>query len=225
MRMFLGYHFGDFELAKQMSDLLLKAGLDKGHFHAVAQFGYIALTHLALARNAPLRQQKSMLRHANKHIELLNKMAKTGNLNVARILQLCIAERAALAPDANVDEVQTFYSKAIASASRTGILHEAAMANERAGLFMLHRGDPARAKTHFLRAGELYAYWGARAKVDQLRENYNINESDMEHWKDSSEGILGRNKFSAVEANKHTKRFLNRRKSLPRTVEDSHGNV
>ena len=196
-----------------MSDLLLKAGLDKGHFLAVAQFGYIALTHLALARNAPLRQQKSMLRHANKHIELLNKMAKTGNLNVARILQLCIAERAALAPDANVDEVQTFFSKAIASASRTGILHEVAMANERAGLFMLHRGDPDRAETHFLRAVELYSFWGARAKVEQLRRIYKLNEGDME-WKDSSKWFLGCKKFSAEEANKHRKLFLNRKTTI-----------
>ena len=96
--------------------------------------------------------------------------------------------------------------------------------NQRAGLFMLHRGDPEHAETHFLRTVDLYSFWGARAKVEQLRRIYKLNEGDME-WKDSSKWFLGCKKFSAEEANKHRILCHNRRKSLPRMFVLPPGNV
>jgi hypothetical protein len=157
----MGYHFGDFELAQQMGNLLIKAGLDKGHFFACSQFGYLALTHLALARNASPRRQWSLLREANKHIAVLNKMAKAKNLNVDHILHLCIAERAALKSDADMDEVKAHYSKAIREclsqwhSSLCCHGKRASWAIPAAERRAISRRNP------FLRALELYSYWGA----------------------------------------------------------------
>jgi hypothetical protein len=47
-----------------------------------------------------------------------------------------------------------------------------------------------------------------------MKQTYEFNESDMEQKLSQSEGFLGRRKFSAEEANKHKRRFLDRRKSI-----------
>lgn len=208
MRMILGYHFGDFELAEEMGRLLADSGLNKGHFSACAQYGYMALTKLALARNAPLRRQNVLVRDANRLMAVMSAMLKAKNVNVYHLFQLCVAESATLHPSKDINDVMSLYRKAIATACRSGILHDAAIANERAGLFVLHRGDPDGAKLYFERAVELYSYWGAAAKVSQIQSDYKLSEEfvDQRHL---TEGFLARKKFSTEEANKHKTVFLN----------------
>ena len=208
MRMILGYHFGDFELAEEMGRLLADSGLTKSHYSACAQYGYMALTKLALARNAPLRQQNLFVRDANRLMAVMSAMMKAKNVNVYHFYQLCVAELASLDPSKDINEVKSLYRKAIVNASKSGILHDAAIANERAGLFVLQRGDPDGAKLYFERAVELYTYWGAAAKVSQIQTNYKMSEEFVDR-RHSTQGFLARKKFSTEEANKHKTLFLN----------------
>lgn len=207
MRMILAYHFGDFELAEDMGTRLVDSGLSNCHFFAGAQYGYLALTKLALARDAPIREQKVLVRDADKHMAVMNGMLNAQNLNVYHLFQFCVAERAALHPGADINEIKILYGKAIANASRSGILHDAALANERAGLFVSQRGDLDEAKFYFERAIELYSYWGAKAKVSQIQTKYKLSQEFVER-KRLTEGFLARKKFSQEEADKHKTVFF-----------------
>ncbi|KAI2511065.1 hypothetical protein MHU86_3377 [Fragilaria crotonensis] len=167
----------------------------------------MALTKLALARNAPLRRQNVLVRDANRLMAVMSAMLKAKNVNVYHLFQLCVAESATLHPSKDINEVMSLYRKAIATASRSGILHDAAIANERAGLFVLHRATQM-APSYTLNERSSFTRIGAAAKVSQIQSHYKLSEEfvDQRHL---TEGFLARKKFSTEEANKHKTVFLN----------------
>lgn len=205
LRMILAYHFGNYKLAGEMCSLIKKEGLDKGDFCVYAQCGYLALTNLALAAEAGINSRKGKihLKDANGYIKYLSDMVKARNVNAHHILQLCVAERASLDLSNSFDVIKLLYNKAIASSSRSGILHDAAISNERAGKFMLKRGDEERAQDYLVRAAELYLDWGANAKVTQMTTAYAFLPKAPMLSRGHSTTVLARKKFSSDIANKH----------------------
>lgn len=202
LRMMLAYHFGNYDLAREMACLITKLGVDKGYFAASAQYGYLALTNLASAETARNpRKAKVYLREADRHIKVLSQMVKAKNVNASHMLQFCQAERASI-NKGDFDVVKGMYNKAIASASRSGILHDAAIANERAGQFMKRHGDAERAQDYVCRSAELYHSWGATAKTKQMQNRY-VYLAGEESAELVSTGLLARQKFCAHTANKH----------------------
>jgi tryptophanyl-tRNA synthetase len=163
------------------------------------------LTDLALADEAGItsRKGRTYVKDADSHIEMLRDMAKGGNVNAHHILQLCVAERASIDSSNTLDNVKLLYNKAIASSSRSGILHDAAISNERAGQFMLKRGDAERAQDYVQRSAELYLDWGAMAKVRYIQNKYAFILPEAPLHQLQSTSVLARKKFSSDVANKH----------------------
>ena len=65
------------------------------------------------------------------------------------------------------------FQRAVILATRGGILHEAALANERFGNFLIqHLQDRNEGSFRINAAIRLYTEWGAHEKVNLLRETY-----------------------------------------------------
>ncbi|WP_339386742.1 AAA family ATPase [Calothrix rhizosoleniae] len=65
-----------------------------------------------------------------------------------------------------------YYELAISGAQETGYIHEEALANERAADFYLSFGRLKIAEVHIKEAYYGYSYWGAKAKVKNLKSKY-----------------------------------------------------
>ena len=90
-----------------------------------------------------------------------------GNPNVRHYDVLLDAEYAALKKDFQL--AQRFYHSAMVTASLDGFVHDAALATERYGDFLLQDlGDTKRAATQFQEAARLYSDWGATGVAEQL---------------------------------------------------------
>jgi hypothetical protein len=75
----------------------------------------------------------------------------------------------------NAKEILAMYEKAISVATRSGFSQGAALANERAGIFVTQSGCENLvwwAGIYLENARDMYAEWGADAKVQQLNECY-----------------------------------------------------
>ena len=77
------------------------------------------------------------------------------------------AERARL--DGRQVDAERFYRQSIDGAASVGQIQFEALGNELFGNFWKHVGEPTGAVGYWLRAVDLYARWGARAKVEQLQ--------------------------------------------------------
>lgn len=77
------------------------------------------------------------------------------------------AERARL--DGRQTDAERLYRQSIDVAASVGQVQIEALGNELFGNFWKHVGEPTGAVGYWLRAVDLYARWGAQAKVDQLQ--------------------------------------------------------
>ena len=64
------------------------------------------------------------------------------------------------------------YDKCIALANRTGFVHDAALANERVGVFFLAMNDRYWAQHYLQQSKRLFTDWGASAKVSLMMNKY-----------------------------------------------------
>jgi hypothetical protein len=96
-----------------------------------------------------------------------------GNPNTGHLVKLLHAEFLANRKHGNPHEIKSYFDMSIARANRAGFLHNAALANERAGLYFFGNQKDMYWARHYLgRAKCLYADWGAIAKVSQMEEMY-----------------------------------------------------
>ena len=79
---------------------------------------------------------------------------------------LLSAERARIS--GNLPRAVRKFRQAVDVAASTGLVQYEALANELFGNFWKHTGEATAALGYWLRARDLYAQWGAQAKVDQL---------------------------------------------------------
>jgi tetratricopeptide (TPR) repeat protein len=208
-RMILAYHFYDIDTAQNMMSQLFKLGMMKGHFDTPILHGFRTFIYIELARISLTKKRDFFARKAAYHVRELSKLLKAKNVNAHHIYHTCLAEQASIQKNSRIDDVIEMYRKAISSASRSGILHFAAIGNERAGIFLSQRGFPDRAMQYQQRAIELYSYWGAQAKVEQMKNSYNLSlhDTDLNQY---SEGFLSRKKYSSEEADKHVSGMFKR---------------
>ena len=65
------------------------------------------------------------------------------------------------------------YEKSILLSTRMGMVHDAALANERYGEFYLNVLNNESQATYYLeKAQTYYSEWGATAKVEQMNDRY-----------------------------------------------------
>jgi hypothetical protein len=116
-------------------------------------------------------KERKFKKHANKIHSTIKSWVRKGNPNAIHYDRLLDAEKAAL--DGKSKAAQKNYQSAVVMAARGGFVHDAALANERYGEFLLHdMSDTQEAVFPFEEAIMLYSEWGASKKVELLREQY-----------------------------------------------------
>jgi predicted ATPase len=167
-RMLLAYYFDDLQLAEEMSAKQISP----------TELGYVpwltprtmfqGLIAFALFKATGRRRYR---RQGCTFLRKLDAFFAGGNVNCHHMVELLRAEQTSICCKDPV-VVQREYDKAIKSAGKLGFKHNQALANERAGVYFLEQNDEEWASTYLTRAWELYASWGARAKVRQMEEKF-----------------------------------------------------
>ena len=206
-RMTVAYHFGDYSLARRMADAIIKNGKSKTMRNTPTSYSrrmIMTLTMLALVDAEKPKQRKASLAQARKLMKLIESMAKEKNLNSAHSLMLVKAEFAALKRSkSSHDKVRSLYDKAIATASRLGFLHDAALANQRAGFYMIRHNQASYGEDYIRRAHELYSDWGADAKAQQLEASFPFLLKDGNVRRGSGTYHLARRRFDGGKTKMH----------------------
>ena len=92
-------------------------------------------------------------------------------MNVTHYLPLLEAEEAALRGKS--DDAQRLYAQAISQAARSGFQHNAALACERMGEYLLYDlNEEDRAQSYFRDAVKYYSDWGSEYKAQMLEEKF-----------------------------------------------------
>jgi hypothetical protein len=135
------------------------------------------ISSFEMARKTKKRKYK---KHAKKLHSTIKSWVEKGNPNAIHYDRLFDAEKAALAGKSK--EAELLYQSAVAMAARGGFVHDAALANERFGEFLLNElSDKYMATFRLEEAIKFYSEWGALKKVELLLEQY----SDL--WPQPSE--------------------------------------
>jgi len=149
VKMILLYIFGDLEGADQTRRVWEQRNGEGTHFMMYLSVLMSGLTSLGLARSRPRKRRKYIAR-AKGEIKKMEALLKDGCVNAVLVLRFLQAEHLSLRGDADV--VRKEYDETIKIAGRTGSRLVKALAFERAGNFLLDRGDHGLASDYFLRA-------------------------------------------------------------------------
>jgi histidine kinase len=133
-----------------------------------------------------------------KYHRCLQTWTTKGNPNTGHLVKLLYAEFLANRKHIKPDEIKSYFDMSIARASRAGFLHNAALANERAGIYFLNRRDMYWARHYLGRAKCLYADWGAIAKVTHMEATYGpFADAEMSEFQ-RSVAIAGRSRQDMI---------------------------
>ncbi len=107
---------------------------------------------------------------ANSCARTIEEWVDKGNPNVGRYDELLKPEFASL--DGKGPRAKLHYEKAILLCGRRGVRNVWALAHQRRGEFHLREGNDDDALYDINNAIRLYEDWGAKAKVEQLKEKH-----------------------------------------------------
>jgi hypothetical protein len=161
--------FGDFE---QGAKLALERG-DEYEKKNGSPLAMLDTLHQGISLYAMAREtkEKRYIKAAKKVKKKVATWAKKGNVNVMHYIPFLEAEDAAL--EGRSDSATKLYPRAIASASRSGFQHNAALARERFAEYLLHDlKESDRAGQYFQDSIRYYTDWGSDYKAEILRKKY-----------------------------------------------------
>lgn len=115
-------------------------------------------------------EQKRLLKICRKNIKLIKGLLKYSEINYQHRYELMNAEYESL--NNNFDQAVKSYTYAIRYARLHKYVNEEALIWERAGLFFKSQNQPEAAQFYFSNAYKAYSKWGAKAKLDQMKEAY-----------------------------------------------------
>lgn len=189
VRMFLLYILGEVELAGIEMKKLIKRrkGTEGNHFQTYFLRMHMALVCFGLAR---IKNRRKYLVKARGLMASLEKLSKQGAVNAVILLFLLKAEEKTF-QRVSVVEVKKAFDDAISSSARTGFSQVEAIANERAGHFMLAAGDAFWGRSYVLRSWHLYHEWGAVAKVRQMERKYDFLQDSVDDFQSSNVQLRG----------------------------------
>lgn len=185
-RMQTAYYFGYDEIALILRSRFYEYKVDDNAFNTTT-FGcfFAALIALANVRSATGNIKRQCKTMARRDLRTMHAMVRKRGLNVIHKHYLLEAEyTATLTPDKKLsaESIKQNFNKAIAAATKTGFLQDAALANQRAAQHMLRVGDVFWASHYFTSACNLYQAWGADALVEHLlRERSDYVTKDSLH--------------------------------------------
>ncbi len=131
---------------------------------------YAALIKLAIANASDGKEQEKVLDQIANHQQVIKFLADCAPVNFLHKFYLIEAEKHRFLGD--FTEAMDSYDNAIALARETQYVNEEALANELAAKFYLSRGKKKIARAYLLDAHYCYLRWGAKAKANQLENQY-----------------------------------------------------
>jgi predicted ATPase/signal transduction histidine kinase len=166
---FLSYLFKDYEAAVANAAIASEYQQAMGGLLAIAQYPfYESLALLACYPQMDLSQQSAYLEKVAANQETMKIWATNAPMNFQHKYDLVEAEKARILGDNWL--ATELYEQAIQGAKNAGYIQEEALANELAAEFYLACGRTKVAQTYLIDAYYAYARWGAKTKVDHLRE-------------------------------------------------------
>ncbi|MGC1248576.1 MAG: AAA family ATPase [Spirulinaceae cyanobacterium] len=131
---------------------------------------YAALIKLAVANANDVKEKEKIIAQIAEHQQIIKFLSDCAPVNFLHKFYLVEAEKHRFL--GNFIEAMDSYDNAIALAKETQYLNEEALANELAAKFYLSRGKKKIARAYLLDAYSCYLNWGAKAKADQLENQY-----------------------------------------------------
>ena len=134
---------------------------------------YKALSLVAQAQreNRYLRNRRRYKREAIRQSKIIKTWVRKGNPDLIH-QEVFIKAELSILNKKSPDETKRLFRKAITHATRAGIIHEAALANERYSHYLLHTlKDKEEATFYFKEAKQLYTEWGAHRKVKMMESS------------------------------------------------------
>jgi predicted ATPase len=193
------YYLGDMASAIKLREKCWQSSGFKGAFvYAVKYFFFSALIALEQWKQTygPRRFRYWRIFRKN-HRELQSWVAK-GNPNARHLAYLLDAVYLSTQKGKD-DEVKRMYDKSIALARRGGFVHDAALANEFAGVYFLNKLDTDLASLYLQRSKALYTDWGASAKVEQMDAKYGFLVETDSSSSPRSLSVAGRSRGEIVD--------------------------
>ncbi|MEL7002169.1 MAG: ATP-binding protein [Bacteroidota bacterium] len=167
----LNYLFHNYDKALDHAKLtrpLLDAVLAK---YDVAVFWfYEGLVSIAAASETRGSKKNVLLRRAKKNISQFKKWAKFSPVNHQHKLHLLVAEMASL--KGKHEKARKYFDLAIKGAESGEFLNEEALSLERAAFYYLSVGQDLVAENYLRKAYQTYKEWGAKAKMEDLKERF-----------------------------------------------------
>lgn len=213
-QMQLAVYFGELTLAKELCDKLLKlGGSNEWHYFACARTFFFGLIAVDLYRKHRKRKYKQL---AQKMAAKLKKWTTAGAINCLHKYLILKAELASIKGsvdevktdgDSSINDIRRIYDAAISSSQRSGFGQDAALANERAGEYLLRlrkEGDLDDPNDYYwpeiyiTRAHRLYSEWGALGKANDLsqrRSDLIESQSKNESHHKKGSNMQGRQRF------------------------------
>ncbi|MEA5514819.1 AAA family ATPase, partial [Nodularia sp. UHCC 0506] len=170
IKLILGYLFGEFELANNYAVEARKFLMGVlGNFNESVFYFYDSLLALASV-NSQLQNISAVLEQVEKNQIQLKHWADYAPMNHQHKVDLVEAEKCRLLGQ-KIEAIE-LYDKAIAGAKINEYIQEQALANELAAKFYLDWGKEKFAQSYLIDACYCYSNWGAKAKVEQLKNSY-----------------------------------------------------
>ena len=198
----LAYYFRRLELSYRLLGPFAKlSAIDIAYFSTSICIFFSGLTCSGLAKKTGKRKY---INEARKQAAKMKYIMRSRGLNNLHRYLLMQADLLAASSTNECQTTKHSYDKAIATAAKSGFIHDAALGNELAGEYFRHVGDDYWAEQYFIRACELYHEWGAQTKVEQLKKEHlsfiDVNKMSLSQSRmKSSVRIL----FSGEESNIH----------------------
>ena len=155
--------------------------MESSHHYLVFFCLFVLLLHLSglnaldnLKKRIHSTKSKEALRIA---LEAMRAAAANSNENFANKLRVLEAEQQSLSIRHRHNAI-SMYNASIASAKKSGFIHEQALACERAGFHCVRERKIEKALEYFKQARECYEEWGSSMKVEFIqKEMDNLNGS------------------------------------------------
>uniref|UniRef100_A0A7S1CWY4 Uncharacterized protein n=1 Tax=Cyclophora tenuis TaxID=216820 RepID=A0A7S1CWY4_CYCTE len=169
--MMISFHFDFMELAVLRGEKAWDQPDVEGSTTYICTYNlFSALT--ALEASKKTKRSKHYMRIFKKFQEKLLKWFHQGYSNCQHMVELLLAEEMGLQRRQRSAQVIKGFDRAIATATKLGCIQDAAFGTERAGLFLRRRKREKAAAVYLERARQMYATWGAKAKVAHLERKY-----------------------------------------------------
>jgi predicted ATPase len=178
------------------------------HYGKVQEAFACALLFISKYRSM---RKRHFVRQAKKFLHFLLKWIKAGNINCHDLLLLLQAEMKSIEKASNSKEIREAYDKSIASSSRSGYVHNAGLASEKAAYFFASIADSFWFQHYLQKAHAFYREWNAWGKVRDLEIKYPfLLSQNREAGSVRSGSLQGRTRFNPLLQGKHEKISYNK---------------